>query len=111
MRAFIIRPFGTKSDINFDEVQKQLIAPALASLDIQGSTTEPFLQSGNIRADMFQQILVADIVIAIYRFTTPTYFTNWESGTRSSPKGHSCFAPGPKRIRRSAVRRMKFRST
>lgn len=64
MRAFIIRPFGTKSDINFDEVQKQLIAPALASLDIQGSTTEPFLQSGNIRADMFQQLLVADIVIA-----------------------------------------------
>lgn len=64
MRAFIIRPFGTKDDINFDEVQKQLIAPALASLDIQGSTTEPFLQSGNIRADMFQQLLVADIVIA-----------------------------------------------
>jgi hypothetical protein len=64
LRAFIIRPFGTKDGINFDEIQKQLIAPALASLDIQGSTTEPFLQSGNIRADMFQQLLVADIVIA-----------------------------------------------
>lgn len=64
MRVFIVRPFGTKSGINFDEVQKQLITPALAALDIQGGTTEPFLQAGNIRADMFQQLLVADIVVA-----------------------------------------------
>ncbi len=64
MKAFIVRPFGTKSDINFEDVQKYLIAPALAALDIQGSTTVPFLQAGNIRADMFQQLLVADIVIA-----------------------------------------------
>jgi len=63
-RAFIIRPFGTKDGINFDDVQKNLIAPALATCDIQGGTTEPFLQAGNIRADMFQQLLVADIVIA-----------------------------------------------
>src|SRR5215470_5501080 len=63
-RAFIIRPFGTKDDINFDDVQKNLIAPALAACDIQGGTTEPFLEAGNIRADMFQQLLVADIVIA-----------------------------------------------
>lgn len=63
-RAFIIRPFGTKDGINFDDVQKNLIAPALAACDIQGGTTEPFLQAGNIRTDMFQQLLVADIVIA-----------------------------------------------
>src|SRR5215472_4535601 len=63
-RAFIIRPFGTKDDINFDDVQKSLIAPALAACDIQGGTTEPFLQAGNIRTDMFQQLMVADIVIA-----------------------------------------------
>ena len=63
-RAFIIRPFGTKGGINFDDVQKNLIAPALAACDIQGGTTEPFLQAGNIRTDMFQQLLVADIVIA-----------------------------------------------
>jgi tetratricopeptide (TPR) repeat protein len=64
MRAFIIRPFRTQGEINFDEVEKQLIAPALAALDIQGSTTGAFLQAGNIRADMFQQLLVADIVVA-----------------------------------------------
>jgi tetratricopeptide (TPR) repeat protein len=64
MKAFVVRPFGTKAEINFDDVHKYLIAPALAALDVQGSTTEPFLQAGNIRADMFQQLLVADIVIA-----------------------------------------------
>ena len=63
-KAFIVRPFGTKGGINFDEVHNQLIAPALAACDIQGGTTEPFLQAGNIRADMFQQLLVADVVIA-----------------------------------------------
>jgi hypothetical protein len=64
MQAFVVRPFGTKLETNFDDVHKYLIGPALAALDIQGSTTEPFLQAGNIRADMFQQLLVADIVIA-----------------------------------------------
>jgi len=64
MKAFIVRPFGTKGNINFNDVQKHLIAPALAALDVQGDTTEPFLQAGNIRADMFQQLLVADIVVA-----------------------------------------------
>jgi hypothetical protein len=63
-RAFIVRPFGTKEGINFEDVQKNLIVPALAACDIQGSTTVPFLQAGNIRTDMFQQLLVADIVIA-----------------------------------------------
>jgi tetratricopeptide (TPR) repeat protein len=64
MKAFVVRPFGTKREINFDEVHEYLIAPALAALDIQGSTTEVFLEAGNIRADMFQQLLVADIVVA-----------------------------------------------
>jgi hypothetical protein len=63
-KAFIVRPFGSKGGIDFEEVQKQLIAPALAANAIQGGTTAPFLQAGNIRADMFQQLLVADFVIA-----------------------------------------------
>ena len=63
-KAFIVRPFGTKAGINFDDIQEYLITPALAGVDVQGSITELFLQASNIRADMFQQVLVADIVIA-----------------------------------------------
>jgi len=64
MKAFVIRPFGTKNDIDFDNVHKRLIAPVLTGLGIQGGTTAPFMQAGNIREDMFQQLLVADIIIA-----------------------------------------------
>ncbi len=64
LKAFIVRPFGTKGGINFEDVQAKLIKPALDASGIQGGTTEPFLQAGNIRADMFQQLLVADFVIA-----------------------------------------------
>ena len=64
MRAFIIRPFGTKSGVDFDKVEADLIAPALDSLNIDGRTTGEVVEAGNIREDMFQMLLVADLVIA-----------------------------------------------
>jgi hypothetical protein len=45
-KAFIVRPFGTQEDIDFDKVETALIAPALRDCQIDGSTTLPFLQSG-----------------------------------------------------------------
>lgn len=63
-RAFIIRPFGTKREIDFDRVEAELISPALDRLQIGGRTTLDVLRSGNIRIDMFQALLVADVVIA-----------------------------------------------
>lgn len=63
-RAFIVRPFGTKGDIDFDRVEADLISPALERLGISGRTTMDILRTGNIRTDMFQALLVADIVIA-----------------------------------------------
>ena len=64
MKAFVVRPFGAKRGIDFEKVHKDLIMPALDAVGIQGGTTAAFLQAGNIRADMFQQLLVADIVVA-----------------------------------------------
>lgn len=69
MRAFIIRPFGTQQDINFDRVESRLIKPALARLrelgiDIDGGTTGEIAKAGNIREDMFRLIAVSDLVIA-----------------------------------------------
>jgi hypothetical protein len=63
-RAFIVRPFGVKGDIDFDRVEAELIAPALDRLEIAGRTTGEILRAGNIRTDMFHALLVADIVIA-----------------------------------------------
>lgn len=62
--VFVIRPFGTKSRINFDAVHEALIGPAIEAIDASGGTTGNIVDSGNIREDMFQMILEADLVIA-----------------------------------------------
>ena len=69
MRAFIVRPFGTKNDkqgqpIDFDAVEKALIGPALAWHGIEGRTTGEIAAAGNIREDMFRMLIASDVVIA-----------------------------------------------
>ena len=69
MRAFIVRPFGTKNDkqgqpIDFDAVERALIAPALAWHGIEGRTTGEIAAAGNIREDMFRMLIASDLVIA-----------------------------------------------
>jgi hypothetical protein len=64
MRAFIVRPFGVKKEIDFDQVAEKLIGPALAGLGITGRDTIEIVKPGNIHADMFQRLLTADLVVA-----------------------------------------------
>jgi hypothetical protein len=64
MHAFIVRPFGVKEDIDFERVERELIRPALNELRFSGGTTGEIIQQGNIRTDMFEQLLIADLVIA-----------------------------------------------
>ena len=63
MQAFIIRPFGEKKGIDFDRVEKELIDRSLEALEIRGRTTADSLKQGNIRTEMFQRLLTADLVI------------------------------------------------
>ena len=67
-RAFIIRPFGTKQDssgkeVSFERVHRELIKPALEANDLAGDTTGEIVEAGNIREDIFQLILEADLVV------------------------------------------------
>ena len=64
IHAFIIRPFGTKNGIDFDRVEKELIQPALGKAGCDGGTTGELIEQGNIRTDMFEELLIADLVIA-----------------------------------------------
>ena len=64
MHAFIVRPFGVKNNIDFDRVEQELIRPALEHFGFSGGTTGEFIQQGNIRTDMFEQLLIADLVVA-----------------------------------------------
>ena len=69
-RAFIVRPFREKSNakgdapIDFDKVEEELISPALDQVGLTGGTTQEFIQQGNIRSDMFRELLAADLVVA-----------------------------------------------
>jgi len=82
LRAFIVRPFATKSGIDFDRVEAELISPALDRLGITGRTTLDILRTGNIRTDMFQALLAADIVIADLSIHSANVF--YELGIRHS---------------------------
>lgn len=61
---FVVRPFGTRNGIDFDRVQAELIKPACDQVGIRGGTTELIARAGNIREDMFQLLVSADLVIA-----------------------------------------------
>lgn len=68
-RAFIVRPFNVKKNragekLDFDKVDRELITPVLTQLGFSGGTTGKFVEQGNIREDMFRELLAADLVIA-----------------------------------------------
>jgi tetratricopeptide (TPR) repeat protein len=80
--AFVVRPFGEKSNVNFDTIHDQLIAPALRAFGVGKTTTLDILESGNIRADMFRLLLTADVVIADLSIHNANVF--YELGIRHS---------------------------
>lgn len=86
MRAFIVRPFGQKQGIDFDRVQQELIDPALKDADITGDTTAEIIEAGNIRADMFQLLLTADLVVADVSIDNANVF--YELGIRHALRAH-----------------------
>lgn len=89
MRAFIIRPFGTKNEINFDDVEQKLIDPALNRLEVTGRTTMEIRRQGNIRVDMFQRLLTADLVIADISIQNANVY--YELGVRHALRGKHTF--------------------
>src|SRR5215510_11877902 len=79
MRAYILRPFGTKDEIDFDRVEHMLIRPALAQLAID-ATGAPEFSSGNLQNAIFVQLATADLVVADVSGTPPA--VNFELGVR-----------------------------
>ncbi len=80
--AFIVRPFGVKEGIDFDRVEGELLGPALTALGISGRTTAEIVEQGNIRADMFQRLLAADLVLADITIHNANVF--YELGVRQA---------------------------
>ena len=105
MRAFIIRPFGIRKGIDFDEVEENLVGPALENIPAEGRTTGEILEAGNIRTDMFQQLLIADLVIADITTNNPNAF--YELGIRHALQEKRTFLIRAKLPRPQTVEELK----
>ncbi|MCY7420872.1 MAG: hypothetical protein LH478_03910 [Chitinophagaceae bacterium] len=88
-KAFIVRPFGIKNDVDFDKVDKELIQPALKQVGVNGSTTASIVEQGNIREDMFAQLLLADLVVADLSIHNANVF--YELGIRHALRDKKTF--------------------
>jgi tetratricopeptide (TPR) repeat protein len=62
--AFIVMPYGTKEQIDFNRVYGELIKPALEAIGFEVFRADEEMRAGDIRTDMFQELLLADLVVA-----------------------------------------------
>jgi hypothetical protein len=70
-------PFGTKtaadgSSIDFNRVYVELIQPALKQAGLDPFRADQEVRAGDIRTDMFQELLLADLVLADLTIDNPT---------------------------------------
>ena len=67
--AFVVMPFGIKKGfdgqtINFNAIYQELIRPALENAGFEPFRADEETTTGDILTDMFQELLLADLVIA-----------------------------------------------
>lgn len=83
--AFIAMPFGSKPDasgqmIDFNRVYREYIKPALEAAGLEVFRADQEQRAGDIRTDMFQELLVADLVVADLTIENPNVW--YELGVR-----------------------------
>lgn len=83
--AFIAMPYGTKpghdgTPIDFNSVFETLIRPALEQAGCTVFRADEETRAGDIRTDMFQELLVADLVLADLTLDNPNVW--YELGVR-----------------------------
>ncbi len=83
--AFVAMPFGRKSgpdgtEIDFNRVYRELIAPAIEAAGLSAFRADQEQAAGSILADMFQELLIADLVVADLTTANPNVW--YEVGVR-----------------------------
>ena len=83
--AFVAMPFGTKPDgdgvlIDFNAVYNNFIKPALEAAGLEVFRADEEMRAGDIRTDMFQELLMADLVVADLTIDNPNVW--YELGVR-----------------------------
>lgn len=83
--AFVAMPFGSKPGhdgqlIHFNRVYAEYIAPALQAAGLDVIRADEEIRAGDIRTDMFQELLMADLVVADVTINNPNVW--YELGVR-----------------------------
>ena len=63
MHVFVAMPFGVKEGIDFNNVYNNFVKPALIDEGFEVFRADEELSAGDIRTDMFQESLLADLVV------------------------------------------------
>jgi tetratricopeptide (TPR) repeat protein len=81
LHVFVAMPYGIKEGIDFNKVYTDLIKPALDEKEgFEVFRADEELRAGNIRTDMFQELLLADLVIVDLSIDNPNVW--YELGVR-----------------------------
>ena len=83
--AFAAMPFGIKpgadgKPIDFNRVYREYIAPALDAAGLESFRADEEIRAGDIKTDMFQELPVADLVVADLTIDNPNVW--YELGVR-----------------------------
>src|SRR5262245_6712974 len=78
--AFVAMPFGVKAGIDFDAIYKDFIKPALETAGFAVFRADQEMRAGDIRTDMFQELFLADLVVADLSIDNPNVW--YELGVR-----------------------------
>jgi tetratricopeptide (TPR) repeat protein len=85
LHAFVAMPFGTKAGkdgqlIDFNRVYREYIEPALTAAGLECFRADEEQRAGDIRVEMFQELLMADLVVADLTIDNPNVW--YELGVR-----------------------------
>ena len=80
LHVFVAMPFGRQQDIDFDAVYGDCIRPALESAGFEVFRADQAQRAGDIREDMFQELLLVDLVLADLSIDNPNVW--YELGVR-----------------------------
>ncbi|MGO4513328.1 tetratricopeptide repeat-containing protein [Bradyrhizobium sp. 2TAF36] len=89
-RAFVIMPFGKKkgldgNEIDFDAVYSLLLSPAISAVGLTPHRADADRRGGSIHSDMFQDLLLAEFVVADLTLDNPNVW--YEIGVRHALRG------------------------
>ena len=90
--CFILMPFGVKKDdkgqdIDFDEVYKKLIKPAIKDADLEPIRADEEIIGGSIHKAMYERLILCDYAIADLTLSSANVF--YELGVRHGARPHT----------------------